>query len=198
MDKAKRNRLRRIHVQSHRRDFGGFCPWCAVVLKQSNLRGHIDGCPDRPQGKKRRMLIVDWEEQRMRFTTINGVVIETTPQGWRQMHVAGEEHYVKRLNGEGGLAVITRWEALRCGVEGVPGARPVVTTYRSATSTTVSRKPAPPTPKSLDLSQYEVGTVLSREAKRLAKGLSDPEGRKEALRKKHIKKHIATTTKSNR
>lgn len=179
---------RRRHVQNYLRGFFGFCIRCGIVLRGD----HLKTCKRGPNGEPRRLLITSWEATDV-IVTVNGKKYQTSNTGWTRRTVRGTDMFTKTV-GDGAIAVLHRLEAAQAGVVMERDGLDATSALPSATST-VNYKPmhkprpvpakAAPKPKVLDLSEWDVGTQIQKEAARMS-ALAD---KREALRKKHVTKY---------
>lgn len=185
---AAEEKMRRVHVQAYLRGFNGFCTWCRAVYRVGEVTVHGAECAVQ-QGKRRRLLMTDWGATTV-IVTVNDQKYETENTGWTCRCVRSEKYWTKTLK-EGVTALLHHIEAMQKGVvmEKEGKAQP---TFPSA-FTPVSVAPyrpslaAPrPVPKAqVDLSEWNIATQLSKEARRLSEGLD----RAEQLRRQHLQKY---------
>lgn len=194
-DESKRDRLRRKHIQNYAADVGGFCVSCGTALSQSALKPLRWG--DSKCGKcDARILFTELEETTMQVM-VNGKKYATEVTGWRRMWIRGDEVFTKRI-AEGVFAVLHRLEAAGHGVvfEKVdetrspepsiaPASWVVAKPFVPQKLVTVSKPTVQPVTVSQTHGLLDVGAQISK----AVQAMSDPESRREALRKAHVAKY---------
>lgn len=128
---------------------------------------------------------------------VNGKTYETDLDGWTRRFVRGEEIYTKTV-GDGAVALLHRIEAAQAGIvvekRDTDRTTLLPSVLAQAKPTVVQPlrlSPAPKKAEVFDLSEWDVGTQVSKEAARMS-ALS---ARQEALRKKHVAKYKAVNSK---
>lgn len=170
---AQINKMRRQHVQNYRKGFGGFCPWCGIVIREGAI--HAEGCSKATQQDgKRRLLITDWETTTL-IVNVNGKQYETETTGWTQRTVRNEIMWTKRVAPDA-LALLHHIEAMQAGIvyekqrdptESIPSVYSVTPSSYEKTPTPSRSAQAPRRSSAANLNRWSIAQQLSEEAERL-------------------------------